>query len=147
MTTTLRTPGVAGTPGPAEAATAPAAGSAGSAGSVAPPQLALRSLDAGWNRTRWERLSADGKRYEVIDGVLYVTTAPSSFHQWILKQLYQALYTVASVWGGRRARVAGATGAAGGGGTLRRRTRYVAVSPSANGRRGASASRWRAGRV
>ena len=29
----------------------------------------------------------DGNRYEVIDGVLYMTTAPSSFHQWIVNRL------------------------------------------------------------
>ncbi|HKC75964.1 MAG TPA: Uma2 family endonuclease, partial [Chloroflexota bacterium] len=29
----------------------------------------------------------DGNRYEIVDGVLYMTTAPSSFHQWIIKQL------------------------------------------------------------
>src|SRR5919206_2000365 len=57
-----------------------------------PPQLALRSLDATWNRERWERLPADGNRYEVIDGVLYMTTAPSNFHQWIIRQTFLALF-------------------------------------------------------
>jgi hypothetical protein len=38
--------------------------------------LVLRSLDAAWNRARWERLPSEGNRYEVIDGVLYMTTAP-----------------------------------------------------------------------
>jgi Uma2 family endonuclease len=32
-------------------------------------------------------LPADGNRYEVIDGVLYLTTAPSFFHQWIVQRL------------------------------------------------------------
>src|SRR3712207_2238448 len=50
------------------------------------PELALRSHDATWNRARWEQLPADGNRYEVIDGVLYMTTAPSNFHQWIIRQ-------------------------------------------------------------
>jgi len=45
------------------------------------PELALRSLDASWSRERWEQLPADGNRYEVIDGVLYLTTAPSNFHR------------------------------------------------------------------
>ncbi len=53
---------------------------------VTVPELALRSHDATWNRERWERLPADGNRYEVIDGVLYMTTAPSNFHQWIIRQ-------------------------------------------------------------
>jgi hypothetical protein len=55
------------------------------------PELVLRSIDATWNYTRWERLPDDGNRYEVIDGVLYITTAPSSFHQWIVQQLFLEL--------------------------------------------------------
>ena len=55
------------------------------------PDLVLRSLDAAWNRARWERLPSDGNRYEVIDGVLYITTAPSSFHQWVVRQIVFAL--------------------------------------------------------
>lgn len=50
------------------------------------PDLLLRSTDNTWNRARWEQLPDDGKRYEVIDGVLYVSTAPSPFHQWIVRQ-------------------------------------------------------------
>ena len=59
---------------------------------VTVPELALRSHDATWNRERWERLPADGNRYEVIDGVLYMTTAPSNFHQWIIRQAFLALF-------------------------------------------------------
>lgn len=55
------------------------------------PDLVLRSPDATWNRARWATLPADGCRYEVIDGVLYMTTAPSSFHQWISRQIFLAL--------------------------------------------------------
>ena len=51
------------------------------------PELAMRSLEANWNYARWATLPADGNRYEVIDGVLYMTTAPSFFHQWIVQQL------------------------------------------------------------
>jgi Uma2 family endonuclease len=54
---------------------------------VTEPQLLLRSTDASWSRERWERLPDDGNRYEVIDGVLYRSTAPSGFHQWIVKRL------------------------------------------------------------
>ena len=55
---------------------------------VATPQLVLRSLDRGWHYARWEaELPDDGNRYEVIDGVLYMTTAPSNFHQWIVMRL------------------------------------------------------------
>jgi Uma2 family endonuclease len=40
-----------------------------------------------WTYADWEALPDDGNRYEVIDGVLYMTTAPSNFHQWIIKRL------------------------------------------------------------
>jgi Uma2 family endonuclease len=55
------------------------------------PELVLRSPEADWDRARWETLPDDGNRYEVIDGVLYMTTAPSSFHQWIIRQIVFAL--------------------------------------------------------
>src|SRR5436190_3738374 len=57
------------------------------------PELMLRSADATWDRARWEQLPDDGNRYEVIDGVLYITTAPSFFHQWIIRQIFLALYS------------------------------------------------------
>ncbi len=60
--------------------------------SLTMPDLILRSPDATWNRARWEELAADGRRYEVIDGVLYMTTAPSSFHQWIIRQIVRTLF-------------------------------------------------------
>ncbi|MBC8162052.1 MAG: Uma2 family endonuclease [Roseiflexaceae bacterium] len=56
------------------------------------PELAMRSHLPEWNRELWERLPNDGKRYEVIDGVLYMTTAPSPFHQWIIRQIVRALF-------------------------------------------------------
>jgi len=56
------------------------------------PELTLRSPEADWDRARWETLPADGNRYEVIDGVLYMTTAPSSFHQWIIRQIVRVLF-------------------------------------------------------
>lgn len=40
-----------------------------------------------WTYSDWEALPDDGNRYEIIDGVLYMTTAPSSFHQWVIKRL------------------------------------------------------------
>jgi Uma2 family endonuclease len=40
-----------------------------------------------WTYSDWENLSEDGNRYEIIEGVLYVTTAPSYFHQWIISRL------------------------------------------------------------
>lgn len=54
--------------------------------SVFPRDAVLRSTDADWTRCDWEALPDDGKRYEIIDGVLYASTAPSLFHQWISKR-------------------------------------------------------------
>jgi Uma2 family endonuclease len=54
---------------------------------VALPELVVRSPSANWSYARWEQLPDDGNRYEVIDGVLYMTTAPSFFHQWIVRRL------------------------------------------------------------
>ncbi len=59
---------------------------------VIEPELALRSHDATWDRAQWESLPDDGNRYEVIDGVLYMSTAPSVFHQWIIHQLVRTLF-------------------------------------------------------
>jgi Uma2 family endonuclease len=56
------------------------------------PDLVLRSPEADWDRARWETLPDDGNRYEVIDGVLYMTTAPSYFHQWIIRQIARVLF-------------------------------------------------------
>jgi Uma2 family endonuclease len=59
---------------------------------AAPPvELFLRSVNADWTRARWESLLEDGNRYEVIDGVLYLSTAPSAFHQWIHRQIFLQL--------------------------------------------------------
>jgi Uma2 family endonuclease len=58
-----------------------------SASSAALPELFLRSVDATWDEARWETLDHDsGYRYEVIDGVLYMSTSPSLYHQWISGQ-------------------------------------------------------------
>ncbi len=37
-----------------------------------------------WTVEWWERLPDDGNRYEIIEGSLGMTTAPSAFHQWIV---------------------------------------------------------------
>jgi Uma2 family endonuclease len=58
---------------------------------VLPFDLAMRSQDATWDRARWEKLPNDGNRYEVIDGVLYMSTSPSLFHQWIIGQAVRLL--------------------------------------------------------
>lgn len=53
--------------------------------------ITMHSTDATWTAADWERLSDDGNRYEIIDGVLYMSSAPSLFHQWISSRIYQAL--------------------------------------------------------
>ncbi len=46
-----------------------------------------------WTLADWEGLPADGNRYELIDGVLYVTSAPSPLHQWASDTLVYLLRT------------------------------------------------------
>jgi Uma2 family endonuclease len=49
----------------------------------------LRSSDASWCYAKWEQLPNDGSRYEVIDGVLYMSTAPSADHQSVVLALIE----------------------------------------------------------
>ncbi len=42
-----------------------------------------------WTYADWERLPDNGNQYEIIDGVLYMSTAPSYFHQFIILNLVQ----------------------------------------------------------
>ncbi len=44
-----------------------------------------------WTIADWEQLPEDSNRYELIDGVLYVTSAPSTHHQWVNGRLYRLL--------------------------------------------------------
>ncbi|HZG69233.1 MAG TPA: Uma2 family endonuclease [Herpetosiphonaceae bacterium] len=44
-----------------------------------------------WTIADWEQLPEDGNRYELIDGMLYVTSAPSTHHQWVNGRLYRLL--------------------------------------------------------
>lgn len=48
-------------------------------------------LQGHWTYTDWETLPNDGNRYEIINGTLFMTTAPSNFHQWIVMSLVQYL--------------------------------------------------------
>lgn len=51
---------------------------------VGPPQ-------GQWTYADWERLPDDGNRYEVFNGRLYMSTAPSHFHQLIVTRLIRNL--------------------------------------------------------
>ncbi len=45
-----------------------------------------------WTYADWEALGEDSEnRYEIIEGVLYMTTAPKNFHQWIISRLTKYL--------------------------------------------------------
>jgi Uma2 family endonuclease len=59
---------------------------------VATPELMLRSTANDWTLARWETLPADGNRYEVLDGMLYMSTVPSTFHQWVSQRLFFFLH-------------------------------------------------------
>lgn len=56
---------------------------------VAEIQYLLQSPDDSGCADRWEKLPADGNRYEVIDGVLHMSTSPSYFHQWIIDCVHE----------------------------------------------------------
>jgi Uma2 family endonuclease len=56
------------------------------------PDLLLQSADNTWDRARWEELGEDGNRYEVIDGVLYMSTAPRPLHQLVSRLTQRELY-------------------------------------------------------
>ncbi len=56
------------------------------------PDLLLQSSESSWNRQRWEHLGDDGNRYEVIDGVLYMSTAPRPVHQMVSRLAQRQLY-------------------------------------------------------
>jgi len=58
---------------------------------VSPPDLFLRSPGATFTAAQWEQLSHDNVRYEIIDGVLYMSTSPTLFHQWIVQEVNAAL--------------------------------------------------------
>jgi Uma2 family endonuclease len=55
--------------------------------------VVLRSVDAAWTAADWAQLPHDdGNRYEIIDGVLYVSTAPSARHQRVIRKIVLACF-------------------------------------------------------
>lgn len=57
------------------------------------------SASSDWTIDRWRELPEDGNRYEIIDGVLYVTPAPRPTHQYALSLLYDQLQPYATAIG------------------------------------------------
>jgi Uma2 family endonuclease len=55
-------------------------------------EVLMRSTDADWTYELWEQLPHDEYRYEVIAGVLYMSTAPSPDHQRIDRNVFLALH-------------------------------------------------------
>jgi hypothetical protein len=55
--------------------------------------MVRHSSEATWAREQWDTLPNDGKRYGIINVVLYISTAPSPEYQWISYQTEWLLYT------------------------------------------------------
>jgi Uma2 family endonuclease len=53
--------------------------------------MPVRDLDLDWTVERALALPGDGNRYEVLDGELFVTPAPSWGHQSVLAKLFKRL--------------------------------------------------------
>lgn len=53
-----------------------------------------------WTYADYARLPDDGRKYEVMKGVLYMTPAPSSLHQRVAGNLYYALRKFVETGGG-----------------------------------------------
>ena len=45
-----------------------------------------------WTYGEYAALPADGRRYEVIEGVLYITPAPFTRHQVVAGSIYRILF-------------------------------------------------------
>ncbi len=54
-------------------------------------ELVLRSDAAIYTVADWEKTPDDGRRYEIINGVMWVSTAPILFHEWISQQISYAM--------------------------------------------------------
>jgi Uma2 family endonuclease len=54
--------------------------------------MAMRATNAEWTVDMLDALPDDGNRYEIIDGVLFVTPAPSDVHQLVVGALQARLH-------------------------------------------------------
>jgi Uma2 family endonuclease len=53
--------------------------------------MAMPALRSDWTVDMLDALPDDGQRYEIIDGVLFVTPSPSDLHQYIVGELFTRL--------------------------------------------------------
>ena len=49
--------------------------------------MAMPAAHTEWTVDMLDALPDDGQRYEIIDGVLFVTPAPSDVHQYVVGEL------------------------------------------------------------
>lgn len=55
------------------------------------PEVILRSDAATYTEADWEKTPDDGRRYEIINGVMWVSSTPSLLHQWVSQQINYAM--------------------------------------------------------
>lgn len=55
-------------------------------------ELVLRSDAATYTASDWAKTPDDGRRYEIINRVMWVSTAPVLFHEWITMQIAFAMF-------------------------------------------------------
>jgi Uma2 family endonuclease len=53
--------------------------------------MAMPATHVEWTVDMLDALPDDGQRYEIIDGALFVTPAPSDVHQYVVGELYARL--------------------------------------------------------
>jgi Uma2 family endonuclease len=53
--------------------------------------MAMPATHTEWTVDMLDALPDDGQRYEIIDGALFVTPAPSDVHQYVVGELYARL--------------------------------------------------------
>src|SRR5215216_3519443 len=53
--------------------------------------MAMPATRTDWTVDMLDALPEDGQRYEIIDGELFVTPAPSDVHQYVVGELYARL--------------------------------------------------------
>ncbi|HEY7396032.1 MAG TPA: Uma2 family endonuclease, partial [Gemmatimonadaceae bacterium] len=53
--------------------------------------MGMFAVRTDWTVEMLDELPDDGQRYEIIDGVLFVTPAPSDVHQYIVGELHAQL--------------------------------------------------------